>query len=168
MMKTRKFLFVVISVILVLAVMAAIFFFSSQNADKSSATSGRITNLVIKIINPRYDELSESEKFDYYEKTQAVVRKCAHFLEFASLGFSLYLHLCAVSEYKEKQMKYKYPTALVFGAVCAFGDEFHQFFSEGRAPGFFDVLIDSAGVAFGAAVSLVICTLIHKHNMAKR
>ena len=65
-----------------------------------------------------------------------VLRKIAHFCEYAVLGLLL---VRAIRE----------PLALAAGVAYAAGDELHQHFVAGRHAAVRDVVIDSAGVAVG-------------------
>ncbi len=79
----------------------------------------------------------------------AVLRKAAHFLEFAVLGGILVLLL--------REKKKAYLKAFLISAVCAALDETIQIFS-GRGNSILDVLLDSFGAAFGVLVMFLILT----------
>ena len=66
-----------------------------------------------------------------------VLRKCAHFAEYAVLGLLL---LRALGQEV---------TAVALGVAYAFGDELHQHFVAGRHAAFRDVAVDAAGVVAG-------------------
>jgi VanZ family protein len=66
-----------------------------------------------------------------------VLRKLAHFGEYAVLGFLLVRALG------------REPLAAAFGVAYAGSDELHQHFVRGRHAAFRDVAIDSAGVLAG-------------------
>ena len=75
-----------------------------------------------------------------------LIRKTAHFMEYAILFF------LAANYFKEfNNPKYLF-IALLFSILCAFFDEFHQLFVDGRSGQIKDVLIDS----MGAFVTLLI------------
>ena len=71
----------------------------------------------------------------------ALVRKLAHFAEFAALGLLLSWH----SALTGKNSRHVLP----LGVAAACVDEAIQFFVPGRAPGLLDVAIDTCGVAAG-------------------
>ena len=73
-----------------------------------------------------------------------LLRKAAHFLEFASLGFLLTWLMAMLQK----------PAWLspLCGITAACIDETIQFFAPNRGPGIRDVLIDSSGVIFGMLI----------------
>ena len=72
-----------------IATAIAIFCFSAQQGPDSAALSEGVTLTVARIIRPGFDALAAPEQLAYIEKLGHVVRKCAHFGEFALLGFNL-------------------------------------------------------------------------------
>lgn len=70
-----------------------------------------------------------------------LIRKAAHFAEFASLGLLLAWHLLLSGK--------KAGYAVLLGLLAACMDETIQFFVPGRAPGLLDVAIDTCGVLAG-------------------
>lgn len=111
--------------------MCAIFYFSSRTAAQSSAQSGAVKEFFIKI-------------FGDGVITDFIVRKSAHFLEFAGLGF-----LFALAFYIQ-YAKTKTPLSVLFAGIYAVTDEIHQLFVDGRACKLSDWAIDTAGAAAGA------------------
>ena len=148
---------VLITLIPVLAVMVAIFCFSSQNGEESGALSERITEAVIRVIYRDYDERGEAERELLFDRTVQIVRKSAHFSEFAALGFFLLGHFRALA--LKKGLRRPALGALVTGVLYAASDELHQGFVGGRAPALLDVGIDSAGVLFGVLVMALLLYL---------
>lgn len=139
-----------LSLIPVLAVMAAIYGFSSQNGEESGALSARVTAVVLGIVHPDFDRLDASQRAELLAKAGHIVRKCAHFSEFAALGFFLLGFFKALS-WKIPLRRPALVTA-VTGALYAVSDELHQGFVSGRSTELLDVVIDSAGVLFGILV----------------
>lgn len=74
-----------------------------------------------------------------------IVRKLAHFAEFGLLGFLWGL-------YSRLQW---YPAMWLYGLGVALIDEGLQYFVPGRAPGFWDVVIDYSGFFCGFALVMV-------------
>lgn len=148
---------VLITLIPVLALMAMIFGFSAQNGEESGALSARITEAVIRVVYRDYDERGEAERSLLFERTAHIVRKSAHFSEFAALGFFLLGHFRALA--LKKGLRRPALGALVTGVLYAASDELHQGFVGGRAPALLDVGIDSAGVLFGVLVMALLLFL---------
>jgi len=93
------------------------------------------------------------------ELASVLVRKAAHFTEFAALG----LLLSWLLRLLEKKCRY----ALLLGMTVACVDEAIQFFVPGRAPGLLDVTIDVCGVITGM-ILLKIGTLVVKQIRSKQ
>lgn len=148
---------VLITLIPVLALMVMIFCFSAQNGEESGALSERITEAVIRVVYRDYDERGEAERQILFERTAHIVRKSAHFSEFAALGFFLLGHFRALA--LKKGLRRPALGALVTGVLYAASDELHQGFVGGRAPALLDVGIDSAGVLFGVLVMALLLFL---------
>ena len=124
-----------------------VFHFSLADATASEATSGRF----VTFFNTVLADMGLSFRF-----SGVFVRKAAHFTEFFVLG------LLALGTAAAFLQKYRLPAAVGFAAVVAVIDECLQFASPGRAPGFSDVLLDTAGAASGAALLWLILFVITK------
>lgn len=159
----------IIFLILTITVMVLIFFFSSQNGDESSSTSSKVVEFFLSIFIRNFKGLGDTERIEYIEKYSHLVRKLAHFSEFAALGFSLTMYLSTLK--REIVMRKRFLYSFLSGVFYAFLDEGHQAFSPSRSPSLKDVLIDSSGVLTGALIALLIVYLVerrHKHTANKR
>ena len=76
-----------------------------------------------------------------------LLRKIAHFTEFAALGFCLTWRFGMLEKRKSN--------ALVFGALAACVDETIQLFVPDRGPAIRDVVIDTCGVLAGMSMLLL-------------
>lgn len=145
--------------------MVTIFLFSAQSAQDSSKLSGKIVNIVIKIVLPHYDELPYVRQQEIKEKVTLIVRKVAHFTEFALFGFFLMMHLISYKPYI-KVFNYKMfiraVISLIIGVLYAFSDEIHQMFVADRYSSIYDVMIDSSGVLFGIAILILSLPIVLK------
>jgi VanZ family protein len=133
-MKTK--IYKVLSVILLAAVMATIFFLSHQNSTESTETSGFVTRLMSLV----FGNVPES-----------IVRTFGHFSEFCALGF---LMMNCFFAFKEK-LQPVHSILLSWG--YAWTDEIHQIFVDGRAFQISDLLVDLTGIITG---SVLIATII--------
>ena len=131
----------------VLATAVMIFCFSSQDGDTSWETSGQLVERAVRVVRPDYDALPEAERTQVYEVWQMVIRKCAHFGEYALLGCLIRL-LCACYPLRRGGA-----VAWLSSAAYAVTDECHQLLTAGRAPMAQDVLLDSAGALTGVLVA---------------
>lgn len=124
--------------------MGLVFFFSARTADESSKQSNFIFNILVSL-------------FGSEELTETVVRKAAHFSEFALLCF-----LFNFSFYFSYDKKPKRILSLVLTSAYAVTDEIHQIFVEGRSCQFFDWAIDTAGAAAGLLAFMIIIWAVNK------
>ena len=124
-------------------VMAAIFWFSSQNAEASSMQSLDLTTFLIT----EYSELfrfhwDPAELLQRATDLEHLVRKAAHFTEYFILSGTLILPMYLVYGRRGKNLL---RPLLIVCALYAVSDEFHQLFLEGRAPLVTDAVIDVLG-----------------------
>lgn len=136
----------------VISVMAAIFLFSSQNADISGKTSTGFTEKIIRIADVGH-RLSADEIDILARRLDYVVRKSAHFTIYAVLGFFVFLLLAAYRAASGKTLAY----SLLWSFLYSCSDELHQHFVPGRAMLVRDVVIDSCGALCGALLAALCC-----------
>ncbi len=141
-------------IILTVLVMAVIFILSADNADESNAKSDVLADsFVYSVLS--FFELTDEQIQKVIDVSVFIVRKTAHFAEYAVLGFLLY-SVC-VSFYIKPQQGI--PISFSVGALYAVSDEIHQYFVPGRACQVRDMLIDSCGVMCGIAALLFVVGL---------
>lgn len=135
-----------------------IFSFSAENAEQSSATSAQVIEGICEVTVSGYDQLAPIEQQQIVSGMQFEIRKLAHFSLYLILGM---LSLMTVKRLQKPAFMTKLPTvtAVVFCALYAGSDEFHQLFSDGRAAQITDVLIDTAGAATGCAILSAVAAL---------
>ena len=143
-----------------LATATTIFCFSAQEQQSSSDASDPITEKVAKAVKTRKQrkKLSTDERRAYMEAVSVVVRKSAHFGEYALLGFNLAAWLRLRRERADARR-----TALVawgLGTLYGCSDELHQLFVKGRACSLIDMGIDSAGALGGALLAALALSLL--------
>ena len=138
--------------------MGFIFSMSSENAEKSSNTSGQTIRVVLSAV-PGFEEQPEEVKVNIIEKLQFIVRKSAHFIGYMILGI---LASGLILQYEN--INKKYPLAFLICVIYAISDEIHQLFVPGRAGQVRDVLIDSAGSLLGIIIVMAFVKLLIKFN----
>ncbi len=141
--------------------MGMIFWFSAQDAVASSQLSGRTAFRSALWFWPGFSSLSPEAQAAWVEGMQFWVRKSAHFLVYAGLGFFLRWGFSSFSWRLRKKIGW----AWLAGTIYAATDEFHQLFVPGRSGQLRDVLLDSAGVLVGI---FVFCALAHLLKKAAR
>lgn len=147
--------------------MGMIFWFSAQDAAASSQLSGRTAFRSALWFWPGFSGLSPEAQAAWVEGAQFLVRKSAHFLVYAGLGFLLCWGFSSFSWRRRKEAGW----AWLAGTFYAATDEFHQLFVAGRSGQLRDVLLDSAGVLAGILVFCALAHLLKKaaaHRAAKK
>ena len=121
-----------------------IFYFSSQNGEKSGGFSENLTEKILQIFEITNVDEENAERF---------LRKTAHFVEFYILGGLLCLIFLSFRRSMRMSGGLSFGIAFLYACI----DEFHQFFVPERAASFFDVLLDSTGAFFGILTVLGVC-----------
>ena len=142
-------------------VAAAIFGFSAQSKDDSVGVSTRLARAVIEVVDPAFHQRPAQEQENVISFVDKLLRKFAHFLEYAALGF--FLRLLAGC------FRLRPPTRLswLMGTLYACTDEIHQMFSPERTAQWQDVLLDSAGVLAGITVAYALLVLAGRWQKRK-
>lgn len=133
--------------ILTLAIMVFIFIHSALPGEISGAESNVLVEFFAKLTGLDAEVLS------------VVIRKAAHFTEFAVLGLCLTLNVRDFYSAKGISLGrgHVWFMSWLLGTAYAATDEIHQYFVPDRACQLLDVCIDSAGVAAGAMIAVVVC-----------
>ncbi len=138
-MKNKKIIFTIMTLLWV----ALIFSFSIQPGEVSGDISGLFLQKVLEWFTPGLFEQLETMPQEQLDMWHTVLRKCAHFTEFAVLGVLSSLTLFQTKVSRRVLM------AIVFCLVVASMDETLQLFVDGRAGRFVDVMIDETGALTG-------------------
>ena len=151
MKKAGKILLLVLTV----ACLVNIFSNSLQNASSSSRQSGRVVQFVSEFWQ------SLTGKAVHPDRITNLIRKTAHFLEFALLGF---LGTSTAASFFGRVYG-RVHTLLFWGLAAAVMDEFLQRFSRGRSPQVSDITLDFSGFVAGfAAAWLISAALARKRR----
>ncbi len=126
--------------LLVIAVAAMIFYFSTEAGEISLQTSGGVVTFLLRLFVPDFDGMTYREKKVIFDQLQYLVRKAAHFTEFAMLGASLRLLFHALG------LRWPILCAWAAGTLYACSDEWHQMIIGTRTASWWDVALDSVGV----------------------
>ena len=122
--------------------MALIFYLSAQTAGESGGLSEAIVRWLLGVVYGDFDALPLERQTKILEIFHLIIRKGAHFTEYAVLSMLLAnaLRLCG---------KLRWYLPVVISAAYAVTDEIHQYFVPGRACRLLDVGIDTCGVLTG-------------------
>lgn len=162
--KNRKIIFKrILSLVLVFLNMLLIFLLSAENAEQSAALSAVFSDsLAYKILD--FFNFSPYTIEFLLEKSSFIVRKTAHFSEYALLGFLLSFACRSFGLSK----KISFAVSQVTGSLYAVSDEIHQLFVDGRSCEFRDMAIDWCGVFFGIAVFYILRVILCKIKSKKK
>ena len=130
--------------------------FSLENSEKSSETSSGLIRDVLDTV------LGEENVTDeLVSQAQVPIRKIAHFGVYMLLGFTLMNLFYLI--YSMRNLKIFYFCPIAIGVSYSIFDEhFIQKISNGRAPSWVDVLIDSAGVFVGICLFFLLIFIVYK------
>lgn len=151
----------IVLIILLLGIFYIIFGFSSQNGEKSSGLSKKVTEIIVEKIL----KTSKEENQNIMNSLEVIIRKLAHFSIYTILGLLL---MGLISTYNIEEKKRIYIT-MIIGILYASSDEIHQSFIPGRSAQVTDVMIDTIGVASGMCLILLLLKIVvtKKHKNVK-
>lgn len=138
--------------VLLILLYMLIFRFSAQDSEESGALSRSISSMCVNMYNSfSGGHMSGTRMEQLISKYEGPIRKLAHFTEYACMGTLVYVLWVQWM----KRGKRLYLLTVVWVAVSAAADEFHQLFVPGRDGNLADVCLDS----FGGAAGLLFCIL---------
>ena len=152
--------------VLALSWMILIFCFSAAEGDESSAASHRVGRFIGSIFVSGFSEMSEEEQLIWADRIDYPIRKAAHASEYAILALLLFGALEGTACGRKEKNRYLF--SLLFAALYAGTDEFHQLFVPGRAGTFFDVGVDTLGAAAGLGILWLVRRHRKKHSEASK
>ena len=127
--RTVRIVLAVFFWLLAAACAGCIFWLSSKDGNQSQNMSDSERGILMKLFGPLLNSF--------------IVRKFAHFFEYAALGF---LIGCALFL---SRRRFSPITAVICSALYSVSDEIHQYFVPGRACRIFDVGVDTLGALTG-------------------
>ena len=131
----------------ILTCLVIAFILSNSLSDQTSAEGKR--DFVVKVITGK----------TFKKQILACIAKLFHMLEYAGFSFCLTSSVFLLGD----GVKNRFERVLLCGMTLALSDELIQSLFSGRGSRVTDVLVDTAGVMVGYAVSLLLDRLIQKH-----
>jgi VanZ family protein len=116
--------------------------FSASTSLGAPGYTSRFIRPFLLWLNPHMSEQT-------FQVVHHIIRKCAHFCEYAMLGFLVWRTIHLDSAFSTTSAAGQYWLAILFCALYAASDEFHQSFVPGRQPAILDVMLDTCGAGFG-------------------
>lgn len=154
MKNTKKTVARVIMTILCVLMIGTIFFNSALDAAESTDMSNPFVDGINRFLKSVHIDFTVTDK---------MVRKTAHFAEYAALGLLLSI---TVYLYVSKR-KEAFLMALPLGCAVSVCDEVIQLFPKGRSCEIKDMIIDCAGILTAMLVTQLIFFLIERHKGKK-
>ncbi len=140
-------------------IMVIIFCFSSTPATTSGESSLMISQTLLNAYEHITDlSYGESARQQVLLELDHIVRKTAHFIEYAFLAAAWVLHFMV----RGKGFRIGAGLSIFITSAYAATDEFHQTFVAGRSGQISDVLLDSCGAVTGALFFLSLIVIIKK------
>ena len=140
--------------------MVVIFLFSAQNSQKSGDTSGAVLQWVLNLLYRGFETFPLSRQIAIRELWHTLIRKGAHFTEYAVLAM-----LLANAFWRSAlSARLRWLLPVLISALYAITDEVHQYFVPGRACRLLDVGIDTCGAIFGICVLAALVALLRKRK----
>lgn len=168
----------VLSTLLSIAIMVAIFMFSNQNSGDSGSLSEKVAFILASIFVDGFQNMSPLDQQDWLDFLSWPVRKTAHATEYGCLAISLVLSCWEIYLYRTEDKVTGDTLAGRVVSICiiafaiavlyACTDEVHQMFIDGRAGQFTDVLVDASGAIIGSILaSIVAYAVMRKRTRAQ-
>lgn len=139
--RTVRIVLAVFLWLLAAACAGCIFWLSSKDGNQSQNMSDSVRGILMKLFGPLLNSF--------------IVRKFAHFFEYAVLGF---LIGCALFL---SRRRFSPITAVICSALYSISDEIHQYFVPGRACRIFDVGVDTLGALTGTLILALIILIVN-------
>lgn len=148
---------IILSLLFVIAVAALIFAFSAQDGEDSARLSGSVSEWLATHLIPGFARMAPAEQRALVLRVHHIIRKAAHFSEYALLALALVNFLRRALE--RRRPSFMALIAWIVATLYACTDEFHQMFVASRGPAVKDVCIDSAGALVGVLIGMLLIVL---------
>ena len=161
----------ILSALAVVAMCVFIFFMSAQPADDSTEVSMGVVDAIVRFFVPGYDQMDPAAQYAAAKGLEHVVRKIAHFSEYALLGVLMANLMRRIQLLRRRNggpLVSTYTVAAwIFAALYAASDEVHQLFVPGRAFMVSDIIIDWAGISVGIFIAVGFFALAARRRSAE-
>lgn len=146
--RTARIVLAVFFWLLAAACAGCIFWLSSKDGNQSQNMSDSVRGILMKLFGPLLNSF--------------IVRKFAHFFEYAVLGF---LIGCALFL---SRRRFSPVISVICSALYSVSDEIHQYFVPGRACRIFDVGVDTLGALTGTLILAFIILIVNSIAIRKK
>lgn len=161
----KKIAVSVVAAVFLMLLYRIIFSFSAQDAEESGSLSFYIAEKCVEIFQSLSGkQWSQGVMTNWATYWEHPIRKLAHFSEYAFMGVLVYTMW---RPWKERNRRL-YLLVVLWVALSAAGDEFHQLFVPGRYGSVADVLLDTCGGAFGVWCCVILERIVFCFCVKKR
>lgn len=154
----------IVSVVLVVICMGAIFMFSAEDAAESDSTSKGTITVIAGMIKKDFNKMSQQQKDEFVAGLNGIARTAAHFSIYCLLGLLTANALYAFSLRRWRLAVFSVGISLLY----AISDEIHQYFVPGRACELIDVTVDTMGAVLGTAIFMCIAAIAVRISKKKK
>lgn len=149
----------------VAALMVIIFLFSSKPAVTSAESSLMISRTVLQLYeNVTNVTYNEPDRIQTLSVVDHIVRKTAHFIEYAVLAAALAFHFTSWGVGLRK----RFWLSAFITSVYAMTDEYHQTFVAGRSGQVSDVVLDTCGGITGVLFFFLFLLILKRIKERRR
>ena len=145
----KKFIFLFLAILFLIGIL----FLSSQEGAESSKLSSKVTQLIIKLFIPNFNDAADLEG---YNIIHIKIRKLAHFGEYFIFSILIFL---AIN--KLISIKWGLVLMLPIYLILATLDELFQSYIPGRSGSYRDVLVDFSGALAGFVLIIIVLLIMH-------
>ena len=145
----KKFIFLFLAILFLIGIL----FLSSQEGAESSKLSSKVTQLIIKLFIPNFNDAADLEG---YNNIHIKIRKLAHFGEYFIFSILIFL---AIN--KLISIKWGLVLMLPIYLILATLDELFQSYIPGRSGSYRDVLVDFSGALAGFVLIIIVLLIMH-------
>ncbi len=159
MKKDKKTIAKYILTLVTFAWMIMIFSLSAVHSTESNKVTVKDAGVLSELFVPGYKEKNIREQIDITAGVHHLLRKAAHAIEFAVLGF---LFVVDIYLWFAPGKIILVLMSLIPGCLYAASDEIHQYYVPGRSCELGDVIIDSVGVAAGVICAMIVIFIVKR------
>ena len=140
----KKFIFLFLAILFLIGIL----FLSSQDGAESSKLSSKVTQLIIKLFIPNFNDAADLEG---YNNIHIKIRKLAHFGEYFIFSILIFLAINKLISIKWG-LVFMLPISLILATL----DELFQSYIPGRSGSYRDVLVDFSGALAGFVLIIIV------------
>lgn len=160
MKKFLRYIFLLLAV----AIMGFIFYFSAQTSTNSAKQSGTLIEFFAKIFVKDFQSFNIITKNTLIKSYQGIIRTLAHASIYGALGFFVKGFFSTYNV--KKAISFLYSIGFCF--LYAVSDEIHQLFVAGRGFQIIDIIVDTTGAFLGVLFMTFISIILRSREKSEK